>query len=263
MFAKLIIELFKLDYKNNYFSSTALIAELTAILGTLTIYWFTAKAFKFATPNQNYFHYIVIADIFLALPLYFLDTFIRKVKQAVQEKTLYTFLSLSIPLYKTIILIGAGGVIRELIRIITITIISILLFSPFSSLSNIFTALGFMTLFLPIFILLGITFTMLLLYLHRGSGIISYLNLASSVLAGAFFPITVFPLWLQKSSIYLTPIVLFLENIRRILNSQPLLPNTIITTIFWFFLSTILAYLSYQLIHKKLQEKGFNILFTA
>lgn len=268
MLAKLILSLFKIDYKNHYYHPLTIASELFAIVGTLVIYWFTSKAFHLSIQNhlhQDYFSYILIGDLFLSTPLYFMDTFVRKIKLSIHDRTFHTFLSLPLSIFKIIMTLGISGLVRDLMRTSITFALAYLIFSFQLPVSNFLMALLFQLLFLLPFIALGIILSLFILYIGRGDGMLAYINTIGSFLAGAFFPISVLPLWIQKVSLYFSPITFFLEQTRSILRQGvPSMQISHFVGVFllWNLLTIVLAAVVYRIIVSKLYSKGFQLLIT-
>lgn len=232
------------------------------------IYWFTSKAFSSSVSthlDQTYFSYIVIGDIFLTLPFYFIDTFVRKIKQSVYDGTFELMLSLPISFSKIIFILGMGGFIRDLLRsLVTLTIVVFCFEFP-STWANIAKAFLFQFVFIVPFISIGFIFSLSILYFGRGESLLGYLNTLAAFLAGSFFPLSVLPNWIQKASLQFSPLTFILEQTRHLISfggfSLPTLP--IISTILsWSIVSIIIALFIFKLAVSKMRKKGFQFLIT-
>ncbi len=268
MLARLILSMIKLDYKNSYYHLFTIVSEIIAILGTLLIYWFTSKAFSASVDahlNQSYFSYILVGDLFLSLPLYFVSTFVRKIKLSVHDGSFQLMLSLPVSILKILFVLGTGGLIRDIIRTIITLSIAMILFDFPSSPLNILKAILFEIIFIIPFVNLGILFSLIILYIGRGESFLGYLNTLGSFLAGSFFPIAVLPPILQNLSNSISPLTFELEQVRHILLTGTYSGSFSIfftTIILWSIGTTLVTAAGHKVLLNKMRHSGFNFLIT-
>lgn len=269
MLAKLILSLIRVDFRNHYYHPLTLLSEIIAILGTLIIYWFSSKAFTLAVQSylhQDYFSYLLIGDLVLSTPLYFIDTFVRKIRLSIHDKTFQTLLCLPLRIIHIMLTLGLSGLTRDILRTIITFALAVVFFNFHFEWLNLFKIILFQLLFIPPFLALGITISLLILYMGRGEGVLGYINTVGSFLAGAFFPIAVLPVWLQKSTQILSPITFLLEQSRQILHTGSpslSLPAFIATLLTWYFILIPISLIAYKKIIFRLHKKGFQLLITG
>lgn len=224
MLVKLIIKLFKINIKNNFYSPYIVLVEIFSILISLTIYWYTSKAFNLKLTDSiskyghDYFHYLLLGEIFLSIPLTLLSGFIKKTKMLIIEGTFETFISMPVNLLKPLILLNLSDLLIEIFQIFLTLVLAYLLFGFEIPFINILQAISIIIFTLPIFVAIGIVATSVLLIFGRGDNFIGYISTLAAFGSGAFFPIDVFPEIFQKLVTTLSPYTIFLQLIRNISN---------------------------------------------
>jgi ABC-type polysaccharide/polyol phosphate export permease len=199
MVLKLLTHIFKLNNRNEYISIYSLILELVAIILSLGIYHFTSLAFESSVNSSlaiygvNYFEFIVMGEIVLALPLFFLEGSYRKVKQSLMDGVWDTLNYLDINRLKSILFLLFTAIPKEIIRIIVTLGFSYAFFDFDLPLPHILIIFIYVALTLPIFFALGLFFCSILLKTGRGQAAIGYFLTLMSIGAGGFFPLSVLP----------------------------------------------------------------------
>jgi ABC-type polysaccharide/polyol phosphate export permease len=195
----LLTHLFKLNNRNEYISFYSVLLELVAIILSLGIYHFTSLAFESSVDSSlaiygvNYFEFIVMGEIVLALPLFFLEGAYRKVRQSLMDGVWDTLNYLDINRLKSILFLIFTAMPKEVIRIIVTLSFSYLFFDFNLSFYFIAIILFYVVLTLPIFFALGLVFCSILLKTGRGQAAIGYFLTLMSIGAGGFFPLSVLP----------------------------------------------------------------------
>jgi ABC-type polysaccharide/polyol phosphate export permease len=196
---RLIIQLFKLNFKTEYISRFSYLFEILAAGMSLTIYHFTSEAFNSSVNDSlslyemNYFEFIVVGEVLLALPLFFLEGTFRKVKQSLVEGVWETMSYLNIDSVKAVFYLVLSAVPKEIFKISIVVGLSYLFFD--FNVSPLFFLISFIVIILisPIFFSLGLLFSLILLRYGRGQSLIGYFLTVMSIGAGSFFPISVLP----------------------------------------------------------------------
>ncbi|MBT3583356.1 MAG: ABC transporter permease [Halobacteriovoraceae bacterium] len=268
MLVQLLLKLFKLNFKDNYYQKIALFSELVASLLGLTIYWYTSKAFAPAIAetltkyHTNYFTFMVIGEVFLYFPIYFMEGFSRKLRMSMADGTFETLLSLPVSPIKTNIVIGIQGIARELARLtLFITLAALcfgLRFDPLYFAQGLLLQIAY----LPVFLGLGLLISSVVMITGRGNGLVAFLNTGASLLAGGYFPIEVFPNIVQKLALKLSPFTAILQSTREILIGKLDL-NDFLTPVIWsvILLPSGIYLFKWAIINFK--RKGIPLIFTS
>lgn len=216
-----------------------MILEFIAISLSLGIYHFTSLAFESSVDSSlaiygvNYFEFIVMGEIVLALPLFFLEGAYRKVKQSLMDGVWDTLNYLNINRLKSILFLILTALPKELVRIFVTVLFSYLFFDFNLSLKFVGVILCYVILTLPIFFGLGLIFCSLLLKTGRGQAAIGYFLTLMSIGAGGFFPLSVLP---EKfvSFLYFFPYTLVLEESRLYLAKGEVTAISGFFSVFWW-----------------------------
>mgnify|MGYP000079559139 CR=1 FL=1 len=223
MLINIVFSIFKMSLKNQYSHRTSHFLEILSIIISMFVYFYISKAFSSSVEGElsayggDYFSYVVFGEIFLMLPLHFLDSPYRKIRSSIVEGTFETYLSLPISTNRLVLLLSSWNLVQVLKRILLTLLIACIFFGlriPFSSLVQLIL-LQIVSSFA--FLGLGLCVSCSILFFGRGGSLLGYLNTIISISAGSFFPISVLPSWLSNSSRILSPFTLLLENTRSII----------------------------------------------
>jgi hypothetical protein len=234
LLANLIGNFIRLNLKETFYYKFFYIFEMISVLISLILYYYTSEAFSapvntyLSKYNTNYFSYIVLGEIFLFLPLFYLESPLRQVKNSIHQGVFDTFRSLPISPMKFILFLSNMGVIRIFYRIILT--LGIALFFPVFTFS--FHEIGWLVLLqlliIPFCLGLGFLILSILLVTGRGNAALGYLSTMMAFFSGALFPVEVLPKWLAEGVLPYFPITIFLENSRMVgyLSGHELLQNS-------------------------------------
>jgi len=267
----LIRSLLKLSYKNYYISKFNIVAEVIAILATLLIYSFTSRAFSSSVEGHlsiwdgaSYFNYLIIGEIILLLPTYFIQQFSGQVKLSLHNGTFETLLHLPISPLKSIMSLGSLGLMSELIRSIMTIILAIVFFNFSIPSSSLVYLLVIQSLAILCFLGIGLIAVSLLIITGRGQVVVNYFCLFGGFFSGAYFPLEVFPSYIAKWGHLISPFSTVLIYSRQLIlapNSSTLLECLKILlpmTLIFLFLST----LSFKIAIKRWRLNDNKLIFT-
>lgn len=188
-------------------------------------YYFASKAFipenGFFPPNQSWslFEFVIVGELTLFFVIDALVIFPQHVRYIITENTFDALLLTKTPLSQSLLMMGLSSFG---ISIFTLTF-QILVFSlGFGFTYPIFSLLKVTFLnicFLPLFLGFGFISTAILIITRRGGGGLGAIIGSLGTISGAYFPISVFPDWLEKSMIYLNPLYTLLKETRSILKT--------------------------------------------
>ena len=239
MLANLLIQIFRANIKAQYYHRFTFIFEFISIVLSLTIYHFTSKAFEPAVALQvskyqvSYFNYIVIGDLFLAIPLYFLEAPFRNLRIATIEGTWQTLTSLPIGKFKILSVISFMDLPRTLLRSLITFIAAVMIFNLKVKASWLLLALVLQVAAIPFCFGLGIFVASFYILTGKGQSLVGYLSSLSAFFAGSLFPMEVFPTIVKKYSLILSPFSLLLESTRRVLYTGDLKIGVIAAILIW------------------------------
>jgi ABC-2 type transport system permease protein len=212
-----------MNIKSVLFYRFAYLFELISIFVSLIIYYFTSKAFSgsvdssLAEYNVDYFSYIVLGEVFLAIPLYFLEGPFRNLKTAVIEGTWETMISLPKSPFKSLVYVSTFDFPRVALRCCVTLLMAILFFGLKISILDFLQVSLLQVMAIPFCFGFGLVACSIFLLSGRGQSFIGYLTTFTAFFSGGFFPISVFPNWLREASYYFSPFTFLLENSRQII----------------------------------------------
>ena len=242
----------KKELKSAYPSAISLLLGFVSIFIMSLVYWYTSKAI---TPNSsmfefkgNYFEFVIFAELALILPTTFILESIRITRELSQNGILL-YLFNDHKLLRNFILTNtlAAGVI-EAIKFFFLLLIIIFVFQLQLSGELIKQLFLSQLLLSPSIIgisLMGVSFVFLL---GRGGQVVPMLLLVLTVLAGAYFPIGVFPDVVQQFTKNLSPLSLLLNIMR---GKEISLTTVMILNILYLSLGVSLFSSSIKIIRKQ------------
>lgn len=196
------------SWQEQFPTRTVYVAEiLTSILDVL-FYYFTSesigKLLFGASQTKSYFEYVVWNEALISIPVICLVVFTKSVRSSHFDSTWEILLTAPRKLSSILLLLSQADIYRSAFRSILILVFAALLGAKFSS-TQVFTGIFLLIISLPLFLALGIFASGLYIRFERGFGAITHGAQLLSVFAGTYFPISVFPVWLQKMSVNISP----------------------------------------------------------
>ncbi|MBK9294685.1 MAG: hypothetical protein IPM57_09625 [Oligoflexia bacterium] len=211
----------------------------------------------------NYFSYILIGDIALAIPALLFTSVAMRLRESINDGTFEAILVSPPKTYFIYLLWGLASLPRELVRIFLLLLTATFLFDFNIREYQWFNLFILEILFFPIFLALGLLGATMLIFWGRGVSVINQAALMLTVLAGAFFPVTVLPEIAQKISFYFSPFSLFLVTARKVLQSDWSVFTTALPWIgIWFITSLPLSVLLFNLAIDHNKKRGSPLLVT-
>lgn len=213
----------RLDFLERYRKRTAFVIEAAAVLLGLTIYWYTAKAFAPAFSGNlgaygNYFHFVLVGELALLVPISLLEGVARAVRKSQAEGTLELFLSGHRPVAHIPILLSLAVVPRDFSRVLLSLGLAAVVFGFRLPVAALFLLPLLQLLALPLFLAIGMLAASVLVLLGKGEHIVTYLGAAIMAFSGAYFPLEVLPEKFVMIVAQYSPYALFLRLHRDLLS---------------------------------------------
>jgi ABC-type uncharacterized transport system permease subunit len=230
-----------MSLKNQYSKNFSHFLELLSIFIGLSIYYYVSIAFGGSVESGigqfggSYFEYVVFGEIFMTLPLYFLDAPFRKLKSSIVEGTFLTYISLPISVNRLIFVLASWNLIQVLKRLLFTVLIAVVFFGFSFKVNAIFYLFILSVLSSFVFLGIGLCVASLLMIFGRGASALGYLNTFIAVTSGSYFPLSVLPEWIIATSKTFSPFTLFLESSRMIHSGRVSFQDFLITSLVLLF----------------------------
>lgn len=211
------------EKRSVFINKLSFFTRFIATLINFFFYYFASKAFipqeDFFPPQQSWslFEFVIVGELTLFFVIDALVIFTQHMRQILGENILDSLLLTKTPLYQSLFLMSLSSFGISLFTLI----FQILVFSlgfgftyPFLSLLKVILL---NLSFLPLFLGLGLLSAALLVFTRRGGGGLGAIIGSLGILSGAYFPISVFPNWMEDLVIYINPLFTLLKETRMIL----------------------------------------------
>jgi ABC-type uncharacterized transport system permease subunit len=210
------------QFADEFMGVSGLLFDAIAMCAGLLVYWYTAKAFgacfrENLPARVDYFHFVVAGEICLAIPHVLFLSVSRVVRTAVGDGSFETYLALPAPGCVTFSLLAAAQIPRECLRVAMMLLAAIFIFGLQIPLRELLLAAALQAVAWPVFLGLGFASAAGMIFCGRGAAAIGQASNLLMILAGAYFPISVFPEALATASRATSPFTLLLENTRALL----------------------------------------------
>ena len=220
MFA-IILDFFKREYRDQYFSKWVWISSILGSSLSLAFYWFTSKAFgsRFASldgSEMDYFTFILVGENALLIPLALMNSFTQSIRTVADDGVLDVMLISQRSFFKSILFMGAMNLSFHFLQMTITLTFAALIFGLQIHYTAIPSYLVLLAFSLPLYIGLGLINTAFIVLVRRGVNFFVTFSVVLSMLSGTYFPIGVFPSWIQKISLIL-PYTFFLNLSRELL----------------------------------------------
>lgn len=204
----------KNEWRERYPSVWSPLALVFSEITMLTVYWFTAKAFAPAvTGVGDYFTFIVLGELTLILPNYFILGAARNIRVLHQEGTLEILLISPLGFSKKVSHHAFAGGLCETFRMGLLVFLALPFFNM-NSISAPFAALSLLFLAIPVAMGLGLISAAIVLLFGRGERVLAAGVTLLTVLSGAYFPSSVLPSELSNVLQVLSPLTILIESVR-------------------------------------------------
>ena len=151
----------------------------------------------------------------LSIPLFLFTEVPRRFKDCIESGLFDLVRTYPISPLKMVSFLTLQSLFRELLRLVATVFLAIILFDFRLSLIGTLLLLLFQVIAFFTSYGMGLILCSLLLLYGRGGGLLGYINSMMAFFAGAFFPVALFPSWIQKVSFYASPMTLLLETSRQ------------------------------------------------
>lgn len=264
----LIRKILQLERLNLYPKYWAYLGELFGILMTLVIYHFTAKAFAPNLENRlqfygmDYFSFVLIGELGMSIPAYLFSNPAIRLKELSSNGALTALMTYPWSLRQILFHWVSAGALVEIARIFTNILLAFLIFDFVLPIHGYLYSAFFILYSAVAFIGLGFLGAAIGLFLGRGGGVLNYISTLSLFLAGAYFPIEVFPSYVKDIGTYISPFNPLMLLIRQSFSAVSFDIPSILALTFWNILGLALGVISLQLAETQMRRKGNPLLFT-
>ena len=213
----MILVLLKSLWRDDYPKVWGVVFEFVSMIMMLAVFWYTSQAFvPIKEMGTSYFVYLVTSEIILYLPLVLLQQNIRLGKKIARRGTFDFLYVREVSLLRYFSTFTMAYFCKDFVKLMILLVMSILIFGYSLEVKEMIVILTYISILSLLCATIGMGIALLLIFFGRGEGVWSQVISFSSLLAGAYFPLHVFPDWLQTVSLSLNPLTLFLEYGREI-----------------------------------------------
>ncbi len=253
----------KQHYRDRYPTLFGILGEFLNACLVLTVYWYTSRAFGntlFAGATSdyqmNYFSFVLLGEIFISIPIALSVGASHILSSASFDETFEAFRLLPGRTQTPFILSTLALVPIEVLRALLKLLIAIYIFNTHFQLSHLLLASLFQIAAMPAFLGLGLIASALMMRLGRGAGIISQASALAAVLAGAYFPLGMFPTGVQKFATLVSPFTVLLQGVRQIFAGHGLEFSVLLQIFGWSAVLMIVGYGSFGLALGYIRKRG-------
>jgi ABC-type uncharacterized transport system permease subunit len=213
----------KFFFKEEYPRWYGPILEVLATFLLLATLWFTSKAYSPVALNQvDYFEYLLIGELVLHLPFSLLYQGLRLMKRIGLSNTADQLIVANRSILKMASSFLGVYFLKNCVRLILLFVLASLFFKAPFSLEQIPIYFLIVLLSSIPFVMLSLSLGSIVLFWGRGENIWGQVSSWMSFLSGAYFPLSIFPQWLQELLPFINPFALYLEMSRKALSSSSL-----------------------------------------
>ncbi|MGE0525918.1 MAG: hypothetical protein AB7G93_21865 [Bdellovibrionales bacterium] len=219
---RLLAHLFLQEYRFQYRSWWhAALFVMTCVI-TLTIYWFTSEAIHSLTKLDerwaatSYFEFLLLGELILLFPLAACDATVRAVRFAASEGLLEDFFLHPGGPLKPLWTLSLSLLLPNLVYLMVTPILASAMFGYSLEWPRALGIAGLILTSLPLFMGVGWIAAGVFLRFGRGQGVLSQVLYASSVLAGAYFPLSAMPERLSQVVLLTSPFAALLQMCREV-----------------------------------------------
>jgi hypothetical protein len=187
------------EWRESYGSVWAVGGELFALVLSLTIYWYSAQAFRPTLGTgagesfKDYFDFILLGEISLLIPLVTLLAGARIVRRALQEGSFDAWVFHARDARHAMLASLAAAGLRVAPRVVLTLALAVGVFSLRFSPSALPAALALQLAAFPCFAGVGLIGAALVIRFGRGDSALAHFSTIIAVFSGAYFPLSVLP----------------------------------------------------------------------
>jgi ABC-type multidrug transport system permease subunit len=208
----MILIIIRSIWRDDYPRHLGFVLEILSTIMMLVVFWYTSLAFKPQLDNGvSYFDYLLMGEVILYLPLLLLQHNVRLGKKMARRGTFDFFFVNKVNILNYFFYYSLAYLIKDFIRLLLLILLSAFLFSFPIGLLQLALLLSYIVVISFFTMLIGIAVGLSLIFWGRGEGSFGQFISLLTILGGAYFPLSVFPQWLQKLSLSFNPLTGFLE----------------------------------------------------
>lgn len=219
MILKKALAFLKKDYRTQVSYRLSFFMQFFGIFFSVAIFFFVSKLFGkavnpyLASYGGDYFSFVLIGIAFAGFLGTGLRTFSSSISSAQEQGTLEVMLVTPTKLSAIVAFSSLWNFLFTAFNVLVYLLFGALVFGLDLTKANIPVALLILLLTIPVFSGMGVISASFIMVLKRGDPINWLFGSFSSLLGGAYFPITVLPVWLQRFA-YVIPLFYALRAMR-------------------------------------------------
>jgi hypothetical protein len=251
--------IWKNQWRQDFPSRYAWIGLCIGITLELLIYYFTSRAFGENLKGTfgiegTYFQYVILGELVLWLPMACVAAFAGGLRDSHYIGVFERFLLLPWHPARLLLVFGVNTLLLGLLQH-TLLLLIALCFGFRVSLERIPALLAFQALALPCFLAMGLCTAAIFLRYQRGLSVIGFATKASAILAGVYFPTTVFPSWIGENTL-ISPFNALLEGSRALQENKDFPWGAVYSLMLWSIFLWIIAIPLSKSAVKALKKRG-------
>jgi ABC-2 type transport system permease protein len=270
---QLTLWLTRKEFLNSYPTWIQFFGGLFSVAMSLLVYWFTATALEpafTASPETrdlfygDFFTYIVLGELIIAVPIHLLSSPASVVKQIIVDESLDLWLLAPGGLLRPLFANSVAMAIRDWLLVnLAVGVAAFVLNLNISLMNFIFIFLSQVLLF-PLFFGLGLFGVAMTIAFGRGAGVLAQFGVILTIFAGVFFPIKALPEFLSQISYVGSPYTMYLESLRKHIAglNGAFSPQVLISLLAWTLFSVLVGRYAVNLSLKHRRQKGDPIVLV-
>lgn len=235
-----------------------LIFEIFSVFLTLVIIYYASESFSFKSAPEvktslTLFTFLLVGEVSLIMPLSSAERWLSHFSNLRNQQFYQTLLGLRISPLRFVLSHVLMDLIFPFFRILFILLGGYFLSQLQLTMVSVSFFLAMQFYAIIIFLLMAATASFIYLKYNRGFGFFYTFQTVSTIVGGAYFPISIFPAGLKNFSTYL-PQTQILEVSRSIFSARPILSEAYLVLAGWGVFLSVLVLFTNQLIVKDLKR---------
>lgn len=212
--------LIKRDLRDTYGTRWAVLGDIATMLFTMSVYFFTGKAFSSPLSESlrefggDYFTYVLVGHVALLIPTVLFVGIPYSLRRSAAEGSLDLVLAEPASPQLVILLSSLATLPREIARVIFLLLAARFLFSVSVPPLRLLGAVGILALSLPAIFGMGLIASAIWVRVGRGVNVVDTLNSLFAALAGSYFPVSILPPPLRDAAKLASPFSTYLGLVR-------------------------------------------------